>query len=862
MIMKSLKLILLFSFVIVLQIFAQEKSKNQYVFIDTSGVMRWIGSNEEVALFGVNYTVPFAYSYRAHKKLNLSLKQAIDLDITHMVRLGLNAFRIHVWDREISDRNGNLLENEHLELLDYLLNKLSESGIKTILTPIAWWGTGWPEPDIETPGFSQVYPKLELVTNPKAREAERNYIKQFLNHINKYNKHPYKYDPSIIAMEIINEPFHPKDTLQVTEYINEMYDIIRNSGFAKPIFYNISENWNDEQANAVTKSKAEGITFQWYPTGLVHNKMLEGNYLVNVNKYKIPSENVREFNKKAKMVYEFDAADVGGSYIYPAMARSYREAGMQFAAMFSYDPVQIAWSNTEYPTHYLNLLYTPSKVISLLIAAKAFTRIPRNKSFGDYPANNLFDSVRVSCPEDLSELNTNEEFYYSNSTNTIPAEVKQLKHIAGVGNSPLIKYDGTGSYFIDKLQDGIWRVEVYPDVLWLSDPFGSVSLSRQISKLFWIERQMKIELPDLGNDFKVASINFGNDFNPVVNKNSFIIKPGVYLLVGDKVNLKSLKEYKVKKEKFLEGLYLPDSNSDEIYIVNNSKPFLIEDNLLEFEFRVASNKKIKDIYLFVKRLSWRGFEKYKLEKAEGFKYFLNKRSGIVSSGKLEYCVTIDDGKDFITYPGGIKSSPESWDFPKENFWTVDVLSKDSPVKLFDPVRDRKDLVFPFYSENLKYNIEYKHSPELMNDILKADVKFSGNQTTPFAIQNNISKLAKVIKDSKGVYKNIIINCKSANNSTKALKINLITSDADCYSYEVKLSDSWQKKIIPIEKFIPSEALILPNSYPKFLPKTWTKKNCILNVKDLIDKLEFIQVVCNKENTNSTVFEIGSVYLAQ
>ncbi|RJP63549.1 MAG: hypothetical protein C4539_16105 [Ignavibacteriales bacterium] len=862
MIMKSGKLFLLFIFVTALQIFAQEKSKNQDVFIDMSGVMRWKGSNEEVALFGVNYTVPFAYSYRAHKKLNLSLKQAIDLDVSHMVRLGLNAFRVHVWDREISDRDGNLLENEHLELLDYLLSKLSESGIKIILTPIAWWGTGWPEPDPETPGFSQKYSKIELVTNSLAKEAERNYLKQFLNHRNKFSKHLYKDDPDIIAMEIINEPFHPKDTSGVTEYINEMYDVMRNAGFNKPIFYNISENWNDEQANAVTKSKAEGITFQWYPTGLVHNKMLKGNYLVNVNEYKIPSENVREFNKKTKLVYEFDAADVGGSFMYPAMARSYREAGMQFAAMFSYDPVQIAWSNTEYPTHYLNLLYTPSKAISLMIAGKVFNKIERNKSYGSYPANNVFDNFHVSYAEDLSEMNSGDEFYYSNSTNTIPADVKQLKHVAGVGNSPIVKYDGTGSYFLDKQDDGIWRLEVYPDACWIRDPFASVSLEREVSKLFWNEKQMKIDLPDLGNNYKVITINSGNQFKPVTLQNDIKIKPGIYLLVNNKVEAKAVKKYTHKKEKFLDGLYLPKNLNEEINVVNNSKEFLIEDSPLNLEFQIATDKKIKDAYLFIRRLNWRGFEKHKLEKADGFKYILNKQSGIVSSGKLEYCITIDDGNDFITFPGGIKSSPDNWDFPKEQFWTIDVLSKESPVKLFDPVRDRKDLIFPFYSENLKYNIEYKHSTELMNDILQADIKFSENQTTPFAIQNNLSKLENAIKYSNGVYKNIIINCRSVNNSTAALKINLVTSDADCYSYEVRLSDSWQKIVIPIEKFIPSEALILPNSYPKFLPKTWDKKNVARDVKDSLNKLEFIQIVCDKENSNNSVFEIESVYLSK
>jgi beta-glucosidase/6-phospho-beta-glucosidase/beta-galactosidase len=67
------------------------------------------------------------------------------------VRLGFDAFRVHVWDREISDKEGKLLDNEHLDLFDYLLSKLEENNITIIITPIAWWGNGWPEPDTKVP---------------------------------------------------------------------------------------------------------------------------------------------------------------------------------------------------------------------------------------------------------------------------------------------------------------------------------------------------------------------------------------------------------------------------------------------------------------------------------------------------------------------------------------------------------------------------------------------------------------------------------------------------------------------------------------------------------------------------------------
>ncbi len=72
------------------------------------------------------------------------------------------------------------------------------------------------------------------------------------------------------------------------------------------------------------------------------------------------------------MVYEFDAGDVMQPIMYPAMARSYRTAGFQWATQFAYDPMATAYANTEYQTHYLNLAYTPSKAISLLIASKHF----------------------------------------------------------------------------------------------------------------------------------------------------------------------------------------------------------------------------------------------------------------------------------------------------------------------------------------------------------------------------------------------------------------------------------------------------------------------------------------------------------
>ena len=408
-----------------ISVFAQEDPVKGNVYVDDTGIMRWSHNKAEVEGFGVNYSVPFAHAYRTAEKLGVDIKEAIDKDIYHFSRLDFDLFRIHVWDTEISDEQGNLLENEHLDTFDYLLKKLKEKGINYVITPIAYWGNGWPEPDEDTPGFSNKYGKENSLTDPAAIKAQENYLYQFLNHVNPYTGVAYKDEPNLIAFEISNEPHHKGTPEEVTDFIERMLTSMRKTGTEKPIFYNISHSVH--LADAYFDAGIDGGTFQWYPTGLGFQKELEGNLLPNVNSYEIPFDSVITANKGGKLVYEFDAADVNKSYMYPAMARSFREAGMQIATHFAYDPTYMAHANTEYNTHYMNLAYAPQKALALMISGKVFHEVPMNKDWGTYPQNLKFLDFLISYPDDLAFYNSSKEFIYTNSNSESPKRIRSLE---------------------------------------------------------------------------------------------------------------------------------------------------------------------------------------------------------------------------------------------------------------------------------------------------------------------------------------------------------------------------------------------------------------------------------------------------
>ena len=494
---------------------------NRPVRIDSAGVMRWADeSGGEVALCGVNYYVPFALDHALIERRGLDHEAAIREDVIHFQRLGLNSIRLHCWDREISDSEGNLIDNEHLALLDLLIEECKARDIYTVLTPIAWWGAE------KTDGFSDRFTIFEMTTQREAWDCQRRYLAQFVRHRNRYSGLRYMDDPAVIAIEVINEPRYPAktpDTL-VTDYINALVSAVKETGCRKPVFYNC---WGGRGDAAGASSILDGVTLGWYPTGLVNGRELEGNQLFKVHDF--PAFREPAIATKAKMVYEFDAADVHGSYMFPAMAQAFRSGGAQIINQFQYDPRCIAAENTNWQTHCLNLLYTPAKALSFAVAAEAFRRTPRLRPYPSDPEVRRFGEARVSYPEDLSELSDRDVFLYSNHTTTLPPAPAELERLAGCGSSPLVSYDGTGAYFLDRLSPGVWNLQVYPDAVVVRDPYEGGE--REKVRLLWETHEMTIRLPDLGDAFTLH-VSVGEGAVRMCSAGGFTVSPGEFLLVS------------------------------------------------------------------------------------------------------------------------------------------------------------------------------------------------------------------------------------------------------------------------------------------------------------------------------------------
>lgn len=178
-------------------------------------------ANREVRLWGVNYYVPFNHNYYNIEELGKNHFRAIDDDLRHFRLLGINFIRMHLYDREITRRNGTLVENQQMKILDYLIDQCEKQKIYLQITMIAWWNTVrnelllqksyafWHIDPDDTFGFSNFFSKDAMLWHPDAIRCQQTYFREFFTRKNTVSGKTLPEYANLISIELFNEVSYP-----------------------------------------------------------------------------------------------------------------------------------------------------------------------------------------------------------------------------------------------------------------------------------------------------------------------------------------------------------------------------------------------------------------------------------------------------------------------------------------------------------------------------------------------------------------------------------------------------------------------------------------------------------------------------
>lgn len=761
--------------------------------IDGQGVIRWNRDGSEVRLFGANYCAFSGGDYRMTGLVGADRKRMIDEDMAHFARLGWTGLRLCSWgDWENADGQGNLLLNDHSDLMDYLIAKAKERGISILLTPIHTYDPRYADKmdAPKDPGFSGLYPRSAMGTDPKAIAAQQNYIRQLLAHVNPYTGLALKDDPAILFVEMINEPVHhPEDMAGSIAYIDGLAEAVRSTGSKQITVFNYSQDF--QIGPAIRQSKVDAVDFGWYPSGLVAGHEQRGNFLQAVDHY--PDMLSPDVAGRPRIVYEFDPADLDTGYMLPAMARTFRSVGAQFATIFAYDMLETAPFNLGWQTHFINLVHTPRQALSAAIAAEAMRRLPR-ADYGDYPANRRFGDFQVDYESDSSLLAA-PDAYMNAGDSTVPApDVRKLTRIAGVGSSPLVRYPGTGAYFLDKVRDGVWRLEIYPDQLKVADPFAQPQPGKVVSRLYRRNWPITIALPDLGDSFHVDGRQ--------AEKGTVTLGPGVWVLSRAASVDPATLPATIGAVKF--GEYHVNAPVEYSDLIQTKAPGeFVAGMPVEIRVQVASAAPPEAVTLWLRPVGTQHFSQNVSMKPAGA--YVYAASVDLPPGYYEYVVS--DAS--TTFPGAVAGHPGKWPFATGETWSFRVVPAGTALDLFEAGRDTASLSFSRADEDHRSPVfqlvpgESDGQAALSFGLPKIDgLEVYG---AALYIGDRIAARGREIAGVRGLSVRL--------RGQGSVDVTLIEKDGSGWRSTIPAGPGWQTVEVPLANLAFSKSLLIPTPYP-------------------------------------------------
>ncbi len=521
-----------------------------------------------------------------------------------------------------------------------------------------------------------------------------------------------------------------------------------------------------------------------------------------------------EMARMPRIVYEFDSPDLRTGTMYPAMVRTFRAVGAQFAAMFAYDMLETASRNLGWQTHYLNLVYTPRKAMSAIIAAEAMRRLPRLRSYGPYPENTRFGDFHVSYDEDLGELVARDAFLYAGSTRSIPPDLRALRRIAGYGSSSVVTYGGEGIYFLDKVGPGVWRLEVYPDAVPVRDPFEPPNPDKVVTRAISRAWPMTVSLPDLGTRFTVQPIAVGNPKSIRAASGQFTVLPGVYVLSATgQVSTASLPPF-VGRIAFAE-YHAPPLDTVAPSVQSLAAPQYLAGRDATFLARVVERTPPDSVTLFLRPAASFFYRGFAMRPAHGYEYAAIIPASDLRVAPYQFTITIYHGDSAITFPSGLHQQPNAWDYDGTTSWHLDVVGLRMPLTLFDPARDAARLAFSRIGDAGRLGIFRLGLSDVTGQPvfhLELPVHPNGEALDDYTASLVVRDMIDARQETVAAATDLRLRLRGLG-PHQILHVTLMEDDGTSWSAAVPVDSTWAERSVPMADFSLARGVLLPEGFP-------------------------------------------------
>jgi hypothetical protein len=356
----------------------------------------------------------------------------------------------------------------------------------------------------------------------------------------------------------------------------------------------------------------------------------------------------------------------------------------------------------------------------------------------------------------------------------------------------------------------------YPIII--DNVFGSNSLEKKIAKILWRERNMKLQLKDLGTEFNIFPLNEENRYHTEVKDGAFNIYPGVYI-ISKEDKLKWSHKDKLGNLKMGE-FQAPANSLSDMYFSHKMPELGIVEEALVFEVQFAAPEPGWEIA--IKPTVGRSSFAFRMEEVRPFTYQVEVNRGLMREAFMNYYFQAFRDDEIINFPANNSQKIYPWEFNPKTHYTLKIFKKEQPIILFDAIRDWSKLSrsrwFPFQQlEHTAYPGEAEFQQPIDRLFSPDAENLNGPAIYEFSSKHYLNPIIGPIRDHLSDKQAIVFKGRALHQDQEALQVALVMRDGAAFGATIQLTQEIEEHRILLSDLQPIQHTILPKPYPTFMP---------------------------------------------
>jgi hypothetical protein len=405
-------------------------------------------------------------------------------------------------------------------------------------------------------------------------------------------------------------------------------------------------------------------------------------------------------------------------------------------------------------------------------------------------------------------------YLYAGSTSSTPPDPAALDRIAGYGSSPVVRYEGKGIYFLDKVRDGIWRLEVYPDAIPIADPFEPPNPARIVTRAISRSREMTVKLPGLGDSFTVQPVTAGNDSVTRASGGRFAVTPGVYVLSAAGQVALSKMPRELGHLGFAE-FHAPPRDSVGPVVVSLAPPAYVAGHDAELRARVVDDATPDSVLAFIRPAASGFYRGFPMRRTDAYEYAATLPASALREGPHAFVVTLFHGDSALTFPSRSHLQPRDWDYMDGDVWGLNAVGENTALPLFRPASDARFMSFTRIGDAGRRGLFHLSLSPV-----------TGEPTFHFALPVDSSgwspddyTASLVVRDRVHARGASIANATTLRVRLRGLGVRqrlhltLVEADGTSWGAAIEADSGWSVKSIPLHTFRIVKSVKLPEGFP-------------------------------------------------